>query len=125
MTETNPGRQSGVSDIFLQPLRIDANHPAFAGHFPGRPIVPGVVLLDQVLIAIAPWLAALPGASSIPPHCEIVNTKFLSAVAPGELLQLQATRQAGEEEETIRFDLVGTTRKVASGIIKIHRQATP
>ena len=34
------------------PLPIDPAHPAFAGHFPDRPILPGVVLLDTVMRAI-------------------------------------------------------------------------
>lgn len=29
-------------------LRIGADHPCLPGHFPGRPVVPGVVLLDRV-----------------------------------------------------------------------------
>ena len=33
-------------------LTIDPAHPAFAGHFPGQPILPGVVLLDEVIRAI-------------------------------------------------------------------------
>ena len=28
-------------------FRVEADHPALEGHFPGRPIVPGVVLLDE------------------------------------------------------------------------------
>lgn len=31
--------------------KIALNHPALEGHFPGHPIVPGVVLLDQVITA--------------------------------------------------------------------------
>ena len=31
---------------------IPADHPSLPGHFPGRPVVPGVVVLDRVLDAI-------------------------------------------------------------------------
>lgn len=34
---------------------IGANHPSLPGHFPGAPIVPGVVILDEILAALAEW----------------------------------------------------------------------
>ena len=34
---------------------IRADHPSLAGHFPGEPIVPGVVILDEVAAALAEW----------------------------------------------------------------------
>jgi 3-hydroxyacyl-[acyl-carrier-protein] dehydratase len=34
---------------------IRANHPSLAGHFPGEPLVPGVVILDEVAAALAEW----------------------------------------------------------------------
>ena len=34
---------------------ISANHPSLPGHFPGAPIVPGVVILDEILDAFAEW----------------------------------------------------------------------
>ena len=39
-------------------LRVPAQHPALAGHFPGNPIVPGVVVLDAVVSAAEAWLGA-------------------------------------------------------------------
>ena len=36
----------------LEPVRISAQHPSLPGHFPGRPVVPGVVLLDCVAAAL-------------------------------------------------------------------------
>jgi 3-hydroxyacyl-[acyl-carrier-protein] dehydratase len=34
---------------------IGADHPSLPGHFPDAPIVPGVVILDEVLAALAEW----------------------------------------------------------------------
>jgi 3-hydroxymyristoyl/3-hydroxydecanoyl-(acyl carrier protein) dehydratase len=33
-------------------FRVANDHPALPGHFPGNPIVPGVLLLDQVIAAL-------------------------------------------------------------------------
>lgn len=50
---------------------IGADHPALPGHFPGNPIVPGVVLLNEVL-------SAVPGRMDIP------WAKFHAPLMPGE-----------------------------------------
>ncbi|HVD96124.1 MAG TPA: hydroxymyristoyl-ACP dehydratase [Candidatus Limnocylindria bacterium] len=34
---------------------ICANHPSLPGHFPGTPLVPGVVILDEILAALLEW----------------------------------------------------------------------
>jgi 3-hydroxyacyl-[acyl-carrier-protein] dehydratase len=34
---------------------VRADHPTLPGHFPGAPIVPGVVILDEVLEALIEW----------------------------------------------------------------------
>jgi 3-hydroxyacyl-[acyl-carrier-protein] dehydratase len=34
---------------------ICADHPSLPGHFPGAPLVPGVVILDEVLAALVEW----------------------------------------------------------------------
>ena len=59
-------------------LQISAQHPAFAGHFPDMPIVPGAVLLDEAVRA----LGFADGGRRV--QCEIAAAKFHSAVRPGE-----------------------------------------
>ena len=34
---------------------IRADHPSLPGHFPGTPLVPGVVILDEIVAALAEW----------------------------------------------------------------------
>lgn len=87
---------------------VPLDHPVFAGHFPGTPIVPGVMLLDAALHAIA---AATGMALDT---CEISSIKFLGRAGPGEELVIQHTLSAGG---AIRFDIVAGMRKIASGSI--------
>ena len=67
-------------------LRIAPDHPAFAGHFPGQPLLPGVSLLAEVLEAALdqPALAALVGTAP-----RIAAVKFTAPVRPGASLTVQ------------------------------------
>ncbi len=87
---------------------VPLDHPAFAGHFPGTPILPGVVLLDTTLQAISE-------ASSIAlDRCEISSVKFLSPANPGDALMIQHEISASG---TIRFEIMAGARKIATGSI--------
>jgi 3-hydroxymyristoyl/3-hydroxydecanoyl-(acyl carrier protein) dehydratase len=57
------------------------DHPTAAGHFPGNPIIPGAVLLDTVLLAIADAASAAP--------CAISTVKFLRPVRPGDRIRIE------------------------------------
>lgn len=87
---------------------VPLDHPAFAGHFPGTPILPGVILLDTVLHAIT---AATGIALDI---CEISSVKFLSPANPGDELVIQHVISTSG---AIRFDIVAGMRKIASGSV--------
>ena len=88
-------------------LRIPADHPAFAGHFPGRPIVPAVVLLAEALAAIE--------ASTAEPARDwtVASAKFLVPVTPGMALSLTHEPTAAGR----RFEIRAGSRLVASGAL--------
>ncbi|GAB3545993.1 hypothetical protein GCM10027343_23220 [Noviherbaspirillum agri] len=93
-------------------LPIAPDHPAFAGHFPGTPIVPGVVLLDETLHAIGSALGM--DLSS----CDISSVKFLSPVSPGEAVHASFDMTS---TGAIKFDIVSGERKIATGSIRPHK----
>jgi 3-hydroxyacyl-[acyl-carrier-protein] dehydratase len=94
-------------------IHIPADHPAFAGHFPGIPIVPGVVLLDEALDVIARKLGlALE-------RCTLAAVKFKSVVHPGQRVTLRFEFSAPGR---VRFELESEGQPVASGTLS---EATP
>jgi 3-hydroxymyristoyl/3-hydroxydecanoyl-(acyl carrier protein) dehydratase len=60
---------------------VDRKHPALEGHFPGHPIVPGVVLLDLVITAFKKEQSRALNVHKIP------WVKFLSPLEPGERIE--------------------------------------
>lgn len=100
--------------------RVHADHPALGGHFPGNPIVPGVVLLALVeadaraLLGADVQLAALPVA------------KFLAPVLPQESFTICIEASA---ELVVTFTIEkpagSASVTVASGSMRFARSATP
>jgi len=56
---------------------IEPDHPSLPGHFPGRPLVPGVVLLERVV-------AAIEAAQGAPGPLRLPQVKFMQPLLPGE-----------------------------------------
>jgi 3-hydroxyacyl-[acyl-carrier-protein] dehydratase len=89
-------------------LEISADHPAFAGHFPAFPVLPGAILLDEMLNAIEL-------ARGIDLKCwHIGAAKFLDAVRPGDRLILEHDSPAAG---LIHFTIRAGNRKVTSGTL--------
>jgi 3-hydroxymyristoyl/3-hydroxydecanoyl-(acyl carrier protein) dehydratase len=91
-------------------LEVPGDHPAFAGHFPKFPVLPGAVLLDLAL----PIIERERGIDLSQWH--IASVKFLDVVRPGDVLRLQHDACKGG---SIRFTVLATDRgkdrTVASG----------
>jgi 3-hydroxyacyl-[acyl-carrier-protein] dehydratase len=62
------------------PLCIDADHPCLPGHFPGQPLVPGVVMLERVAHAVR--------VNHGLRMTRIVEAKFLAPLRPGETARI-------------------------------------
>ena len=60
---------------------VPHEHPALPGHFPGNPVVPGVLLIDHVLSLLEAISGPLPGL-------RLPQVKFLHPLLPGQAAQV-------------------------------------
>jgi 3-hydroxyacyl-[acyl-carrier-protein] dehydratase len=88
-------------------LTVSADHPAFAGHFPGMPVLPGAALLDAVLRVLEEDLAFDPV------EWQITTAKFLEPVRPGDVLVMEHSANA----DVIRFAIRIADRAALAGTL--------
>lgn len=88
---------------------VPNTHPSLPGHFPGNPVVPGVVILDEIINAVTHWQRELEiqGINSV---------KFISPLLPEEkfCIQLQTPK-----EGKLKFQCFVADRKLAFGQFKV------
>jgi 3-hydroxymyristoyl/3-hydroxydecanoyl-(acyl carrier protein) dehydratase len=101
-----------VSDI--SHLSIDAAHPCLPGHFPGQPIVPGVLLLDRVLDRAQQCLQQKVRVAALP------VAKFTRPLLPGETATLHLEILDAE----IKFEITKDDARIAQGSFRIDRGTT-
>lgn len=92
-----------------------ADHPTALGHFPGNPIIPGAVLLDETLRAIGSGLN-LDFAS-----CRIKSAKFLAPVRPGDRVVIEFSGPSAGE---VRFTCFSGGRPVLKGEVACEAAST-
>ena len=90
-------------------FRIDAAHPALPGHFPGAPIVPGVVVLERVLEAAERALGPQVRLRGVP------QVKFLSPLQPG----VEADIVLGVAPDGVRFVVSVASVTIAQGLLAL------
>ncbi len=94
---------------FSQQIHFDADHPALPGHFPGQPLVPGVLVLEQVALALRAWRGQR--------LARVLEAKFVSPLLPDQSAQLQLNETEGSDSR-LRFRLERDGVVLARGIVQ-------
>ena len=87
-------------------LLIAPEHPCLPGHFPGQPLVPGVLLLEHVAQALREWRQQR--------LARIREVKFLAPLHPGVSAELALHERAGQ----LRFEVRHQDHVLARGVIE-------
>lgn len=89
---------------------VSSAHPAFPGHFPGNPMVPGVLLLARVSRAIATAAGACVAA--------VPAVKFLAPLRPGERFEIEFDRPGSKA--SVKFRVTRGSTLIATGVIRLR-----
>ena len=108
--------------------QFSSDDPMLAGHFPGDPLVPGVILTEALA-----QTAGIAAASAHPEHAQprfllsaIRQMKFFHAVRPGEQIALRATK-VGEVDALVQFNVEAIVegKQVAAGQLVLNAIPDP
>ena len=85
---------------------VPRDHPAFSGHFPGAPVLPGVVLLAWVIDTAQPWAAGR--------RLAVPEVKVLHPVGPDSELLIELRAQGAGLAFDVRLgDVVAARGRLA------------
>jgi 3-hydroxyacyl-[acyl-carrier-protein] dehydratase len=80
-----------TEDVIKTQKEVKAEEPYFKGHYPGRPIMPGVLILESVFQTGAILMGKrLQGAENrLPVVTRVNHVKFKHAVLPGDTMEIE------------------------------------
>lgn len=103
-----------VAALDGEEIRVDSTtpdaSPVFEGHFPGYPLMPGVLLVETMAQTAGWLLLALNGFTRMPFLAAVREAKFRSFVGPGAALSVTARRihdGSGYAVASARIDAAG------------------
>ena len=102
---------------------VSINEPFFQGHFPGRPIMPGVLQVEALAQAagvLAVESLGLAGSGKLVYFMAIDGVKFRKPVEPGVLLRLEV-EFVQKRARVCKFAGRATARRQARHRVRVHR----
>jgi 3-hydroxymyristoyl/3-hydroxydecanoyl-(acyl carrier protein) dehydratase len=93
-------------------LQIGADHPSLPGHFPGAPLVPGVLLLDRVLSSAEQWRGCPLTLRALP------QAKFLAPLLPDQ----PAVLRMQWRDDELRFTIAAGNATIAQGLMQFAQE---
>jgi beta-hydroxyacyl-ACP dehydratase FabZ len=103
---------------------VTSNEPHLQGHFPGNPLMPGVLLLE----AMAQTAGLLLPVGSSAFLAEINEARFRRPVVPGDQIRIEAVRLTGFgtlHRFTVKAFVEGATAAEAEIVLAVATQVTP
>lgn len=93
-------------------LRVPPDLACLPGHFPGRPIVPGVVELHWAIVELARWLGREPEVAALE------ALKFRRPLLPGETFDLRLERSS--DGASYAFAMSDASGPISSGRVRVR-----
>ena len=95
-----------TADAYQATFAVAPTHPALPGHFPGHPLVPGVVMLEQVAMALRSWRDER--------LARVAEAKFVAPLLPGESAELSLSGA----DSRVRFEIRRGGALLARGVVE-------
>jgi 3-hydroxyacyl-[acyl-carrier-protein] dehydratase len=99
--------------------QVPQQSPVFEGHFPGYPILPGVLMIETMAQTGGWLLLALARCTKMPFLMQVEKAKMRSFVTPGQLLEVAATLlHEGSGYAVVKAGIAAAGKKVAEAEIR-------
>lgn len=105
-------------------LELDARHPVFESHFPGRPLFPGVLLVECAAQGAGVlWMRERKGGDEFLFLASVEQFRVLEAVLPGQTIEtkIELTKDFGSIAQ-FSVECCVTGRLVGRGRLVLSRQ---